>query len=87
MAEMTAPAALAGELTESAESLRVLGARIEQEAHSRPRLDTTGWNGPAAWACTFSLAMLARELEAAVALVRCAADLTATAAWEVRTRA
>lgn len=80
-------AALAGELAQSSESLRILGSRVEHEAHSRPRLNATGWSGPASWACDLSLAMLARELEAAVALLRCAADLTSAAAWEVRSGA
>ena len=85
MPDLTGSSALAGRLSATSDELRALAARVEGEAAARPHLDTSAWVGPASWGCQFSLAMLARELDAAVALVRCAADLAGAAAWEART--
>ena len=84
MHELAVSAALAGEFSASSAALRALTTRVETEGGSRPRIDTSGWSGPASWACQLSVTLLGREIEAAVELLRCAADLTAAAAWEVR---
>jgi hypothetical protein len=84
MHELASSTALAGELSASSVALRVLTRRVENEGELRPRIETSGWSGPASWACQLSLTLLGREIETAAQLLRCAADLTAAAAWEVR---
>jgi uncharacterized protein YukE len=75
-------AALAGELAASAQELDAIRARVETESASMPTIDLSGWNGPARWAFQFSLALLRRETDTAIELLRCAADLSAAAAFE-----
>jgi hypothetical protein len=84
MHDLASSTALAAELSDSSDALRSLTTRVRNESESRPRIDTSEWSGPASWACQLSLTLLAREIEAAAELLRCAADLTAAAAWEVR---
>jgi uncharacterized protein YukE len=76
-------AALAAELTESARELDALRARVESRARALPAVDSNGWSGPASWAYQLALALLHRQTEAATELLRCAADLSAAAAFEV----
>lgn len=75
-------AALAGELAASARELDALRVRVENEVASLPRIDVTGWSGPASRACQLALALLRREAEAARELLACASDLAAAAAFE-----
>jgi PPE-repeat protein len=84
MHEISTSAALAAELTANADELTALTGRVAGEADSQPRIDSSGWSGPASWACQLSLTLLARQMDQAVELLRCAADLTAAAAWEAR---
>jgi uncharacterized protein YukE len=74
--------ALAAELAASARELDALRARVEQQCESLPTVETSGWNGPASWAYQLSLALLHRQTQAATELLRCAADLSAAAAFE-----
>ena len=78
---------LAAELTDTSDELRGLAHRVQREGEARPRVELSAWTGPANWACRLSLAVLDREIEAATELLRSAAELTAAAAWEVRSRA
>jgi uncharacterized protein YukE len=80
-------AALAAELTESARELDALRARVESRAQALPTVETSRWNGPASWAYQMALALLHRQTRAATDLLRCAADLSAAAAFEVNRNA
>jgi hypothetical protein len=73
---------LAGDFAASARELDALRTRVESQVVSLPRIDPTGWDGPASWACQLSLALLRRETDTAVELLRCAADLSSAAAFE-----
>jgi hypothetical protein len=75
-------AGLAGELAASARELDALRMRVESQVASLPGIDPTGWNGPASWAYQLSLALLRRETNTALELLRCAADLSFAAAFE-----
>jgi hypothetical protein len=81
---MVSSSGLATELTDTSDELRALAHRLQREGEARPRIELSAWTGPANWACRLSLAVLDRELEAATELLRCAAELTSAAAWEVR---
>jgi hypothetical protein len=83
MYEMLTSSALAAELTESARELDALRARVELQCDSFPTVETSGWSGPASWAYQLSLALLQRQTRAATELLRCAADLSAAAAFEL----
>ncbi len=48
-------AALGGELAVDAERLRALTHRVQGEADSQPRISSSGWSGPASWACEIAL--------------------------------
>lgn len=84
MPEMTSSAALAREFSEASAELAALTRRVQRERDAQPRIDASQWSGPASWACQLSLALLAREMDAAVELLRCASDLAGAAAWEAR---
>jgi hypothetical protein len=84
MHELTTAASLAAELSASSDALRALGRRVEREAGLVPYVETTGWDGPASWACRLSLALLAHEIVAATELLGSAANMMAAAAWEVQ---
>jgi hypothetical protein len=75
-------ASTVGDLSESARELDALRTRVETAVAALPPLDTSGWSGPASWACGVALELLRREIAAAIDLLRCAADLTAAAAFE-----
>jgi len=73
----------AQELSRRADELAALARRVESEGRSQPRMSAAGWSGPASWACDVALAALRREIDTATELLRCATDLTSTAAWAV----
>lgn len=82
MHEQWTGAAAVGGLAESARELDALRARVEVAVSALPRLDTTGWSGPASWACNVALELLRKETATAIDLLRCAADLAGAAAFE-----
>jgi transposase len=75
--------AIAGELRQTRDRLTFAGHRLVGTAESAPRPDASGWAGPAGWAYQHALAVVAREVEAAVELLRSAADLTSAALYEM----
>jgi hypothetical protein len=87
MHEFVTGAALAAELTAYARELDALRSRVETQARSLPTVESSGWSGPASWAYQLSIALLHRQTLAATDLLRCAADLSAAAAFEVRRNA
>jgi hypothetical protein len=87
MHETVGAAALAAELLDSTDVLRALQHRVQREGETRPRIELGAWSGSASWACRAALAALDRQIAVTTELLRCAADLTAAAAEEVRARA
>jgi hypothetical protein len=75
--------AIAADLRQTRERLTIARHRLVDTVALAPRPDASGWSGPAGWAYQHALAALARELEAALELLRSAADLTAAALYEV----
>ena len=83
MFDETTGFAVAAGLRETRDRLTSARQRLNGVAHSVPRPDASGWSGPAGWAYQHSLALVAREVEAAVELLRSASDLTGAALYEV----
>jgi hypothetical protein len=77
-----AGARLAGGLAEDARELGSLRTRVLDSVASLPRVDASGWSGPASWAYQLSLTLLHRETETASDLLRCASDLAVAASFE-----
>jgi hypothetical protein len=83
MFELGTGPALAVKLRESRDELDFARHRVTGAVQIAPHREPSGWNGPAGWAYQRSLALLNRDLDAAVALLRSASDLTSAAIYEL----
>jgi hypothetical protein len=83
MFELETGPALAVRLRESRDELDFARHRVTGAAQVAPHHEPSGWKGPAAWAYQRSLVLLNRDLDAAVALLRSASDLTSAAIHEL----
>lgn len=81
--ELVASAAVAIELEQARDRLRVVAGRVADAAQSAPHRDASGWDGLAAHAYQASLDRLTRELEGAQELLRSATDLLGAAVFEL----
>jgi hypothetical protein len=83
MMELAGAVAVATELEQARDRLRLVAGRVADAAHAAPRHDASGWDGPAASAYQGSLDRLSRELEGVQELLRSATDLLGAAVFEL----
>jgi uncharacterized protein YukE len=83
MMELAGAGAVATELEQARERLRLISGRVADATHAAPRRDASGWAGPAASAYQDSLDRLFRELEGVQELLRSATDLLGAAVFEL----
>jgi hypothetical protein len=81
MFELATQTVVAAELRESRAELDF--ARHRVAAQSAPDGGSSGWVGPAGWAYRRALALLSRDLDAAVELLRSASELTSAALYQL----
>jgi uncharacterized protein YukE len=83
MMELAGAIAVATEIEQARDRLRLISGRVADAAHSAPRRNASGWDGPAASAYQGSLDRLSRELEGVQELLRSATDLMGAALFEL----
>lgn len=83
MVELAGALAVATELEQARDRIRLISGRVADAAQSAPRRDASGWDGPAASAYQGALDRLARELEGVQELLRSATDLLGAALFEL----
>jgi hypothetical protein len=83
MMELAGTVAVAAELEQARDRLRLISVRVADAVHAAPRRDASGWAGPAASAYQGSLDRLSRELEGVQELLHSATDLIGAALFEL----
>ncbi|HMH58927.1 MAG TPA: hypothetical protein VK537_07080 [Galbitalea sp.] len=83
MFEQETASVLVAKLRESKDELDFVRHRATGAAQVAPHRDASGWSGPAGWAYQRSLALLNRDLDTAVAMLRSASNLTSAAIYQL----
>jgi uncharacterized protein YukE len=81
--ELVGTVAVASELEQARDRLRLVAGRVADAAQSAPRRQASGWHGPAASAYQGSLDRLSRELGGVQELLQSATDLLGAALFEL----
>jgi hypothetical protein len=79
MSGLETASVIVAELRESKDELDFARHRVTSAAQLAPTRNPSGWSGPAGWAYQRSLALVNRDLDAAVELLRSASNLTSAA--------
>ena len=81
--ELASAVAVATEIEQARDRLRLIAGRVSAAAQSAPHRDASGWDGPAAVAYQGALDRLTHDLSGAQELLRSATDLLGAALFEL----